>query len=93
MAVTRTANTIHMTASSDSVAMQLNIVGILWAGCTTAAHICEIKDKGGTGNILFKATGTGNGASVSIVPCKIMTDPLGVSITDLDSGYVTLYVE
>lgn len=93
MAVTKTKQTIHMTAQSDAVAYPLKIAAIIWAGCTTAGHICEIKDDAGSGNILFKATGTANGSTVVATDLCIQTADTGISITDLDSGYVTLYLK
>ena len=93
MAVTRTANTITCTALNDAVAGQFKITGVVYAGATTAAHVCEIKDGyAGSGNSLFYATSAANGFN-PLGPVKIMTDPTGFKVTTLQSGQVTVYIE
>ncbi len=93
MAVTVAQNVIHMTALNDSVTYPVKVCKVIWAGCSTAAHVCEIKDKSdGSGNILFKVTGTANGDTVA-AEVDFWSDASGLKVTTLGSGYVTLYTK
>lgn len=92
MAVTRTKNTIHMTANNDAVAGQFKILSIVYSG-TTAGNTITIED-GYTaeGEILFKGVLSVNNETLQISG-PAFTSPTGFKVTSMPTGFVTVYHE
>ena len=93
MAVTKTANTILLTAASDAVAGPLKITAMVHTGATTAGHVAQLNDKyDGSGAILFYSKSLVN-AWNALTGQKVMTAPEGIKVATLTSGYIFLVVE
>lgn len=92
MAVTRTKNTIHMTAANDAVAGQFKILSITYVG-TTAGNAITIEDGyAGGGGVLFKGTLSANNETLQISG-PVFTSPTGFKVTAMTTGYVTVVHE
>ena len=92
MAVTRTKNTIHLSALNDSVSDNVIIKGFMWHGGVTAGDECKIVEgSDGSGNELFHAkldvaNGTVNAGFNGGIAAS------GFKLTVLGSGEVLIYI-
>lgn len=90
MAVTRTTNTIHMTALNDAVDEKLIIKGIIVANATAATATTLLEKYDGTGNTIMSIT-PAIGGVYQIMPMCVHSS--GIKLTALAAGAtVTLLI-
>lgn len=89
--VTRTTNTIHMTALNDAITSDERIEAITVANATAAALVTLVEKSDGTGAIIMTVTPTIGGIHNIHTGCAFVR---GFKLTALAAGAtVTLYVK